>query len=428
MKEAQSALARRSERLARAESHEQLFARTGPPVASGADQSGVRVYNERLLLSLVRRFGPLSKIEVARMTGLSVQSTSAIMNRLQSEGLLKREAPLRGRVGQPTVPMSLDPEGAFSVGLKIGRRSCDLVLIDFRGAVRKRMRRTFAFPTPANVLDFVGEALPRLTETMEPQQEQRVAGLGVAAPFQLWTWESEIGAPKDAMQTWRDFDIEQKIADTCPYPVMLCNDATAACAAEFFLGRGWRYRDFLYFFVGAFIGGGLVLDGALRLGRTGNAAALGSMPVTPKGVGGLAPQLVACASIAQLERALANDGVDPSPIWAAPDAWADFGVHVDRWIEDVASALAYASVAATSVIDFEAVIIDGEMPAAVRDRLTARTAQVFQSLDRRGLSDVDIVPGVIGADAGAIGGASLPLIKNFGRDREVLLKDIARPV
>ena len=46
-------------------------------IASGADQSGVRVYNERLLLSLVRRFGPLSKIEVARLTGLSVQSTSA---------------------------------------------------------------------------------------------------------------------------------------------------------------------------------------------------------------------------------------------------------------------------------------------------------------------------------------------------------------
>ncbi len=106
-------------------------------IASGADQSGVRLYNERLLLSLVRRFGPLSKIEVARLTGLSVQSTSAIMNRLQADGLLKREAPLRGRVGQPTIPMSLDPDGAFSLGLKIGRRSCDLVLVDFRGDVRQ---------------------------------------------------------------------------------------------------------------------------------------------------------------------------------------------------------------------------------------------------------------------------------------------------
>src|SRR5579863_3153757 len=96
----------------------------------GANQAGVRLYNERLLLSLVRRFGPLSKIEVARLTGLSVQATSAIMNRLQADGLLRREAPLRGRVGQPTIPMSIDPEGAYSFGFKIGRRSCELVLVD----------------------------------------------------------------------------------------------------------------------------------------------------------------------------------------------------------------------------------------------------------------------------------------------------------
>ena len=108
---------------------------------------------------LVRRFGPLSKIEVARLTGLSVQSTSAIMNRLQADGLLKREAPLRGRVGQPTIPMSLDPEGAYSFGLKIGRRSCDLVLIDFRGAIRQRARRAYAFPTPTMILDFVHSSL-----------------------------------------------------------------------------------------------------------------------------------------------------------------------------------------------------------------------------------------------------------------------------
>src|ERR1700683_2145580 len=106
--------------------------------AGGANQAGVRLYNERLLLSLVRRFGPLSKIEVARLTGLSVQSTSATMNRLQSDGLLKRGPPLRVRVGQPTIPMSIDPEGAYSFGLKIGRRRCDLVLIDFRGAIRQR--------------------------------------------------------------------------------------------------------------------------------------------------------------------------------------------------------------------------------------------------------------------------------------------------
>ena len=331
--------------------------------------------------------------------------------------------PLRGRVGQPTIPMSLDPEGAYSFGLKIGRRSADLVLIDFSGAVRRRAHRTFAFPTPAMILDFVQAELPGLADALTDAQRRRVAGLGVALPFQLWTWEAEIGAPPGAMDAWRNFDVEREIASVCPYAVTLCNDATAACAAEFFFGRGWRHRDFLYFFIGAFLGGGVVLDGALWPGRTGNAGALGSMPVVAKSDAGGAPQLIACASIYQLERRLERAGVDASSMWATPDAWADFGPHLNDWIEEVASALAYACAAAISVIDFEAIVIDGAMPTAVRDRLTARTADVFAGLDRRGLSDVDIVSGTIGADARAIGGAALPLIRNFGRDREVLLKD-----
>jgi predicted NBD/HSP70 family sugar kinase len=346
------------------------------------------------------------------------------MNRLQADGLLKREAPLRGRVGQPTIPMSLDPDGAYSLGLKIGRRSCDLVLVDFRGAVRQRAHRTFSFPTPSLVLDFVRENQPRLVESLNEAQRRRIAGLGIAAPFQLWTWESEIGAPAGAMADWREFDVAAEVAKVCPYPVTLCNDATAACAAEFFFGGGWRHRDFLYFFLGPFVGGGVVLDGALRIGRTGNAGAIGSMPVAPRRDGHGPLQLVACASIYQLERRLADAGVDASSIWATPSAWAEFGAPLDAWIEETAEALAYASVAAISVIDFAAIVVDGEMPAPVRDRLTRRAAQVFEGLDRRGLSDVAFAPGTIGADAGAIGGAALPLVKAFARDREVLLKDV----
>ena len=60
------------------------------------------------------------------MTGLSPQTISIIMNQLTVDGLLRRGNPLRGKVGQPLVPYSLDPEGALAFGLKIGRRSVDL--------------------------------------------------------------------------------------------------------------------------------------------------------------------------------------------------------------------------------------------------------------------------------------------------------------
>lgn len=395
-------------------------------VASGADQAGLRLYNERLILSLVRRYRQLSKIEVARLTGLSVQTASATMNRLQLDGLLRRGAPQRGRVGQPTVPLSLDPEGAFSFGLKIGRRSSELVLVDFEGKIRQRAHETFPYPTPERILDFASRMLPSFSHNLSAEQRRRVAGLGIAAPFQLWNWGAEIGAPPGAMDGWRTIDIEQEIGRLCSFPVTLCNDATSACAAEFFFGQAWRHRDFLYFFLGSFVGGGVVIAGSLFPGRTGNAGALGSMPIPPLGQFGESPsQLIACASICQLERRLEAAGVDPSSIWRTPTTWSDFGAHLDIWIEEASHALAYACLAAISVIDFAAIIIDGAMPYAVRDRLTARIAERVGGLDRRGLSDVAIIPGAIGADARALGGAALPLIANFARDREVLFKDAA---
>jgi predicted NBD/HSP70 family sugar kinase len=165
-----------------------------------------------------------------------------------------------------------------------------------------------------------------------------------------------------------------------------------------------------------------VLNSSLYLGRTGNAAAIGSMPVP--GERGLA-QLIHLASIYQLERRVADAGLDPSSIWLTPDAWAEFGEPLRLWLEQAARALAYSVVSAISVIDVGAVVIDGAMPPSVRQTLCLLTAAELEKLDRRGLSDVRVLPGVIGPDARAIGAAALPLIKNFARDRDVLFKEAA---
>ncbi len=98
----------------------------------GTNQSGVKLYNKSLVLSLVRRYGSLSKTEIGRRTGLSTQTSSVIMKQLEDDGLLIRKEPMRGKVGQPSIPMSLNPEGAFSIGFKFGRRSSSIGADDVR--------------------------------------------------------------------------------------------------------------------------------------------------------------------------------------------------------------------------------------------------------------------------------------------------------
>jgi predicted NBD/HSP70 family sugar kinase len=391
-------------------------------LARGGSQSGVRLYNERLVLSLIRRYGSLPKAEIARVTGLSAQTASVIVKQLEADGLLLRQRPQRGRIGQPPVPLSLNPDGAYSIGLKVGRRSADLVLIDLMGRVRASQHRTYRYPEPGATLEFVRDGIAELQRDLKPAQRARISGLGIATPFELWNWEKEIGAPHDVLQVWRAFDLVGEVAKLSSWPVQLCNDATAACAAELSFGIGSRYRDFVYFFVGSFIGGGIVLNGMLYQGRTGNAGALGSMPVSGEGPLGVL-QLIRSASLYRLEQLISNRGRDPAMLWKMPQDWDGIGQPLDLWIKDSSIHLAQAIVASVSVIDFEAAIIDAAAPPEVRTRLVEETKKHVALLDQQGLSPFTIVEGTIGGDARAIGGASLPLLTNFAVDREIFLRN-----
>lgn len=377
----------------------------------GTNQSGMRDHNERLVLSLVRQHGSLAKSDIARMTGLSAQTVSVIMRQLEEDGLLVRQSPLRGKIGQPSIPMALNPEGAYFFGLKIGRRSAEMVLIDFLGAVRARRQLSYLYPTPDETLRFAAATLKQMRDDLEPAQDRRIAGLGIAMPYELWNWADAAGAPAPVMDQWRRYDMRAEIQAICGFPVYLQNDATAACGAELVFGQSGNLGNFVYFYIGAFAGGGIVLDGRLYGGPTGNAGALGSMPVP--GRDGKTVQLIDIASIAVLDKTLIEEGIDASCLWESPEDWGDLGPALSVWIADAADALAYAIAAAAAVIDFDAAVIDGWMPLAVRKRLVAAVQQAMRDIDGEGLRLPEVHEGTVGINARALGGASLPLSERF---------------
>ncbi|MGH6859812.1 MAG: ROK family transcriptional regulator [Phyllobacterium sp.] len=382
-----------------------------PGLHHGTNQSGMRDHNERVVLSLLRQHGSMAKTAIARMTGLSAQTSSIIMRMLEADELLKREEPLRGRIGQPLVPMALNPEGAFFLGLKIGRRSADLVLIDFVGSIRAMRHVAYDYPAPEPIFRIVAEGLAGMLAELTPKQRQRVAGIGIAAPSELWKWADTVGAPQDILDQWRDCDIRARIQELCSFPAYMQNDMTAACGAELVFGKSKDVNDFVYFYIGSFIGGGIVINGSLHAGRSGNAGALGSMPVpVPDGT---VRQLIDIASITALERVVTALGRDPSPLWTSPEDWGDMGPELDHWIDTAGKAIAQAVVASASVVDFEAAIIDGWMPKTVRARMATAVRNHVGTFDLEGIQLPAILEGTVGIHARSLGAATLPLADRF---------------
>ncbi len=388
----------------------------------GSNQVRVRAYNERLVLSLVRLHGSMSKADITRRSGLSAQTVSVIMRSLEKDGLLLRGEPVRGKVGQPSVPMRLNPDAVYSFGVKIGRRSADLVLMDFVGRIRLQYHETYAYPVPEKIIEIITSGIDRLEAGLSEVERGRIAGIGIAAPFELWNWADEVGAPQDEMDAWRGVDLQAEIANRVSHAVYLQNDATSACGAELVFGVGPSYPDFVYFFIGSFVGGGIVLNSAIFSGRTGTAGAVGPLPV--RGKDGETRQLLDIASIFVLENLLKERGIDPQPLWYSADDWIDFGEPMTLWISETANALAQAIVAAASIIDFGAAIIDGGFPAWVRKRLVVATIEAVRRLDLQGVIIPDIIEGRVGSHARAIGGASLPIFAKYLTDQSVLFKEV----
>ena len=308
------------------------------------------------------------------------------------------------------MPFGLNENGAFGIGLKVGRRSFDMTLLDLKGNVRATLHEKFAYPTVSNLLTFAKRAFNVLIKNLDTDQQRLIRGLGVAMPFEIWSWAEEAGAPKNELEEWRGFNPQAALEDLLSLPVFIKNDAGAACSAEMSFGNSQNYNSFLYIFVGTFLGGGLVLNNQLVNGKTGNAGAIGSLPFYN---GSTQSQLITQSSLYLLERKLNDAGHNGQHIYESPSHWSCDTRSIEDWLSETARGLAFATQCAMSLLDLDGVIIDGAIPDDVKNALVAHTQSAMETLDMRGLAQVHISEGLVGRKAQSIGSANLALQANY---------------
>ena len=383
----------------------------------GSNQVAIRSYNERLVLQLIREQGAVTKADATRATGLSPNAISTIFRTLEEDGFVLRDAPIRGRIGQPSTPMRLNPDVRHYVSLAIGRRSVELAVIDFLGQVKASKRQTIPYPTPEGTLAFFKTNLAGLLRVAKLKKDD-IAGMGLAMPFELWSWTDEFDAPPEEMNAWRSFSLVGALETLVPWPVTFENDATAACRAELVFGSRHALQDWIYFFIGTFVGGGIVLNGSVFAGRRGNAGGFGPMRVPGKD----GDRLVDHASLVVLEHQLAAANRERMDIYDEATDWRTLEPFATDWIKRAARNLAHATVSALAVIDFEGVVIDGAFPEEIRHRLVDEFRHQMESIDLQGVSMPEIGAGQIGRKARVLGGAAALINQNHMIDQNTLLR------
>jgi len=384
------------------------------------DATQVRLQNERLLLNLIWSERVISRAEIARVTGLSRSTVSAIVEALLETGLIRFRGAGESQGGRPPVILGFEDDALALVGVDLGASHVSVIVTNLRGEARAwHTRSHHVRPDPEGSLALVQELVADAMRDARVGHE-RLVGVGVGVPSPVNPKLPGKVSPL-VMPRWRDVDIVDRLKAVYACPVLLDNDANLGALAELWWGRGVGARDLVFIKVGTGVGCGHIIRGDIYRGATGVAGEIGHLTIDPNGppcvcglTGCLATYVGTEALLARTRDALggaprstlSNDPLDIGTLVAAAHAGDAVAV---RMIADAGRRLGTAIASLVNLNNPGQVILGGGLMRAgdlllepLRDTLRRRT--LWLALD-----DFTIEVGALGERDVAIGAATLVL-------------------
>ena len=381
------------------------------PLARGFAQSGVRLANERAVMTLIGSHPGLSNAELARQSGLGAQTTSRIVTELEERGLIRRGDVLRGRRGQPATPLFIDPEGGYVFGIEMGWGHAEVVLRGMGGQNLAIQRIAYDWPDARTIVSQLTAIISRMQAEMTPRQGERMVGIGISSPTFIYRSISRLGAPPEQTDLWKDLVLTRELSKSTGLEAHWVNDGTTACWAELIAHPAPRPHSFVYFQVGNYIMAGILMEGKLWEGPTGNAANLGKILVADETGAPTSAHLV--ATLKALEARLQRNGRGLPGGNPMDWDWAALEPEATQWLDAAGSALAQAVLSTQALTEIDTVIIDSLMPRPILERLVERVRHHVAALPEILVDKASVRLGRLGAQASALGAAQLMLHRRF---------------
>jgi len=389
---------------------------------SGTNLERAGDHNQRVTLQAVRAAGaPITRAEIAELTGLTAPAIANITKRLLGDGMIMKAGRLKGGRGQPATKLVVNPDGAFSIGLNIDRDHIAIVALDFLGNVRFRECREVHFAMPQEVIAFFREQV-NLIIAQKAIQIDRLIGIGIGIPDDLG--RVPLANRPDAYHIWSEIDVAALFTDILPLaasvPVYVENDAGAASIGEMQFGHGLTNRDFIYTLISAGLGGGLIINGHYYRGANGQSGEIGFLPA--RTAQGEEKSLEDLVSLYALYDDLRKGGFDVS----TPDDLEGLNeagqARVEAWLDRAADYLSMPLLIMNCAIDPEAHFIGGRLPADFIDRLCVRLNAKLEAYAGKVKRIAPVRRAELAVDAAARGAGILPFNDRFLPIREALMK------
>ena len=378
-------------------------------------------HNRRAVLDLVRQFGTMSRADMARMTNLTQQTISNIVAELVESDLLIGGAAVRNARGQPSIPYTLNPQGAYSLGFHIHADAIVGVLTDLKSNVLSQRNHVIHKASPAQSTPLILSMIEELVSEAKIERA-KILGAGIALPtrFGLGTISTEgpTGYPD-----WNNAEARTEFSKSLGLSVFIENDAVATAIFERMHGAAKSIENFVLIFLDEGLGAGLFLKGQPFKGASLNAGEIGHMIVVPNG------RACACGNFGCLERYVSLraayeclEGTTEDP---QNNAHFTIESHpkLDQWLGDAGQHLATAVNIFETLMDPETIIVAGRTTGLIIEKLIQSVAPLPVSVAARPTRGLPrLIAGTVGPIATAQGAAAIPIFQELNPALEGLMK------
>ena len=249
-----------------------------PPVAN---REFIRAVNRSTVLNLIKNNGPISRTDIARLSGLSLATVSGITADLIAEDLVYEKEEGESTGGRRPILLALNHRARYVIGIKLMERQVIAALTDLNATVLHRATHPLGDGKDVErTVEALAETVDGLINRAETEREKLVGvGIGLAGVI-----DSARGLCRySPILNWRNVPLRDLLEARLGIPVYIDNDVNTLTLAEKLFGAGQRVDDFLTITVGRGVGMGIVINGQFYRGTRGGGGEFGHTVVDPEG-------------------------------------------------------------------------------------------------------------------------------------------------
>jgi predicted NBD/HSP70 family sugar kinase len=244
------------------------------------DINDIRNINQTILLHLIRERQPISRVDIARITGLRPGTISSIVNRLIRKGVIFEGAEGPSSGGRKPTYLNINAENAYVLAIDIGVRDTAYAVSDFNGRILKQ-NALITEGEPTEFLNRLANEVQRLIKS--EYGRAKFAGVGVSVPGLIRRDTGEVAVSPNL--GWTNLPVKAFLESKLQLPVYVENDANAAAFSELWYGPldEIKVKTLLYILVVDGLGCGLIINGELHVGSKVGMGGFGHMCIEPNG-------------------------------------------------------------------------------------------------------------------------------------------------